>query len=237
MAQQSIAINFLYTLYSTCLYNVKWLLPSKCKHSRAELLKGISSPELLCSPTASEDLIETATSKHWNQALVSDRNKTARVPQKVKKIIPITGSESHKTRGKAVLTKGKAEGNQSLMRVIVQRRAFVLQTYHCESASHWSPGLKPNLFGIYGNKVSCWLSARFSFSVLLHSEENKMLHTVFFFYILFWSLKYVLKHIFLTFSAQTHNAHNAFLVLCLWCRSTHCNTINRDFLLKKQMFF
>lgn len=51
-----------------------------------------------------------------------------------------------------MLIKEKAKGNRSLVSMIVQRRAFVLQTHHGESASL---GLKPNLFGIYGNKVSC----------------------------------------------------------------------------------
>lgn len=64
------------------------------------------------------------------------------LPPKMKSINPIPGSESHKTRGTAALIKGKAEGSQSHVRVTVQRRAFVLQTGHCESVSHWSPGLK-----------------------------------------------------------------------------------------------
>ncbi len=170
-------------------------LPSKCKHSRTELLKGISSPELLRSP----DSLRRFDGKCHLKTLKPgthqwSANKTARVRQMVKNINPITGSESHKTRGKAVLIKGKARGNQSLMRVIVQIRAFVLQTHHCESASHWSPGLKPHSFGIYGN--ICWLSAIFCCSVFLHSEENNTLQTVFFFYILFCCLKYSLKHVF-----------------------------------------
>lgn len=60
------------------------------------------------------------------QGLDSDPTKTARVPQIIKHMDPITGSESHKTRGKAALIRGKAKGNLSLMRVIVQKRAFVL---------------------------------------------------------------------------------------------------------------
>lgn len=149
---------------------------SKCKHSRAESLKGIFSPE---QPTASEDLIESVTSTHWNQALVSDWHKTA------------TNKQPHHTQqeeeGRAVL-KGKAKGNQSLVRVIVQRRAFILQTHHCESASHWSPGLKPHPFGIYGKKplfllflhknvlfCSFWSPKTFSITTLMPVMS---LHTV-----------------------------------------------------------
>ncbi len=116
------------------------------------------------------------------------------------------------------MIKGKAKGNQSFMRVIVQRRAFVLLSHRCESASHWSPGLNP--FGIYGNKVCGWLSATFSVSVL-HSEENKTLHAVFFFYILCCGLKNASKHIFP--SPLTSGALNTPHIMHFWYFSWPCD--------------
>lgn len=123
----------------------------------------------------------------------------------MKNIYLIIGSESHTPRGKAVLIKEKAKGNRSLMSMIVQRRAFVLQTHHCESVSL---GLKPNLFGIYGNKVSCSVSLSFFFCLPTQQRGGAW------YYAYFGYSKVCFKSNFpslFTFSTQKH-PHRSVLV-------------------------
>lgn len=160
------------------MYNiVQWLIPHKCKHSRTELLKGVSSPDLLCSPTAS---VRLDSKRHFKTLKPGTRQWSAQNCPKWKKHHPVTGAKWLKTKRGGCTHKRGRKGNQSLVTVIVQRRAFVLQTHHCESAWHWSPGLKPHLFGINVNKVfSAGYQPVFLFLSSYIVRKIQYLHTVF----------------------------------------------------------
>lgn len=86
----------------------------------------------------------------------------------------------------------------------MQRRAFVLQTHHCESASL---GLKPNLFGIYGNKVSC--SVSLSFFLSSYTAKGGKCSIM----LILDTLKYVLKQIF---QHYLHSALKHTLTVQFW---------------------
>ena len=156
----------------------------------------------------------------WNQALISDN------PQKLPKTVPSNLNQGFRVTRTKPENKGiKAKGNMSPVRVIVQRRACVLQTHHCKSASHWSSGLKSQAFSIYANSAPFFIFFiffifLFIFFYLLVSSELGKLNI---------ALLCLLSIIFSVSShMQCRNTCISFIFLCL-CVAAHFKDVNMEF--------